>query len=118
MNHDMIMIIELNRLEKVNLRKIHSLAKVIGTAVTVSGAMVMTLYKGPALQIMKGHGGDHHETGSGEPNNQHWVLGTLMLIASCGGWASFFILQVSYIPPKILSTSFTTSLQQKRNRFI
>ncbi|XP_027332310.1 WAT1-related protein At1g44800 [Abrus precatorius] len=81
------------RLETVNLRKIHSIAKVIGTAVTVSGAMVMTLYKGPELQIIKGQA-SHHESASGtEPSEQHWVLGTVMLIASCGGWASFFILQ-------------------------
>ncbi|KAK7301345.1 hypothetical protein RJT34_12208 [Clitoria ternatea] len=82
------------RLETVNFRKIHSVAKVIGTAVTVSGAMVMTLYKGPALQMIKGHGASDHETsGTSESSEQNWVLGTLMLIASCGGWASFFILQ-------------------------
>ncbi|MED6221964.1 hypothetical protein PIB30_059854 [Stylosanthes scabra] len=86
------------RLETVNLRKIHSIAKVIGTIVTVSGAMVMTLYKGPALEIVKGHGGGATNHGSSnssgtEPSEQNWVVGTLMLIASCGGWASFFILQ-------------------------
>ncbi|KAE9605865.1 hypothetical protein Lal_00024551 [Lupinus albus] len=81
------------RLETVNLKKIHSLAKVIGTAVTVSGAMVMTLYKGPELQIIKGHGGSQHGSASTDASSQHWVLGTVMLISSCGGWASFFILQ-------------------------
>lgn len=79
----------------MNLRKIHSLAKVIGTVVTVSGAMVMTLYKGPELEIIKGHGGgNEHESGSSEASEQNFVVGTVMLIASCGGWASFFILQV------------------------
>ncbi|XP_061363748.1 WAT1-related protein At4g08300-like [Gastrolobium bilobum] len=82
------------RLETVNLRKFHSLAKVIGTVITVSGAMVMTLYKGPAFQIIKGGGAiNHHGTAATEPSDQHWVVGTLMLIASCGGWAGFFILQ-------------------------
>ncbi|KAK7373140.1 hypothetical protein VNO80_06538 [Phaseolus coccineus] len=81
------------RLETVNLRKIHSVAKVIGTAVTVTGAMVMTLYKGSALQFVKGQA-NHHESGSTtQPSEQNWVLGTVMLLASCGGWASFFILQ-------------------------
>nr|ACU23200.1 unknown [Glycine max] len=82
------------RLETVNLRKIPSVAKVVGTAVTVSGAMVMTLYKGPALQFIKGQAATHHESGnSTQPSEQNWVLGTVELIASCGGWASFFILQ-------------------------
>ncbi|KAG2389833.1 WAT1-related protein [Vigna angularis] len=83
----------LERLETVNLRKIHSMAKVIGTAVTVTGAMVMTLYKGSALHFVKGQA-THHESGSTtQPSEQNWVLGTVMLLASCGGWASFFILQ-------------------------
>ena len=57
----------------------------------------MTLYKGPALQIIKGQAATHHDSASTEPSEQHWVLGTVMLIASCGGWASFFILQVSVV---------------------
>jgi len=56
--------------------------------------MVMTLYKGPALQFLNGQQ-THHESGSTtQPSEQNWVLGTVMLLASCGGWASFFILQV------------------------
>ena len=39
------------RLEKVNIRKIHSLAKIFGTIVTVGGAMLMTLVKGPMLDL-------------------------------------------------------------------
>ncbi|BAT78627.1 hypothetical protein VIGAN_02133000 [Vigna angularis var. angularis] len=85
------------RLEKVNLRKFHSLAKVIGTVITVSGAMVMTLYKGPAFQIIKGGGAisSHGNSSSSttEPSDQHWVVGTVMLISSCASWAGFFILQ-------------------------
>ncbi|KAF3445672.1 hypothetical protein FNV43_RR10848 [Rhamnella rubrinervis] len=82
------------RLEKVNVRKLHSLAKVIGTAITVTGAMVMTLYKGPILDFLQGKGGQtHHSSNSEGSSEQHWVTGTIMLIASCGGWASFFILQ-------------------------
>ncbi|EXB65305.1 Auxin-induced protein 5NG4 [Morus notabilis] len=34
------------RLEKVNVGRVHSQAKVLGTIVTVGGAMVMTLLKG------------------------------------------------------------------------
>ncbi|KAL5076632.1 hypothetical protein RYX36_015616 [Vicia faba] len=82
------------RLESVNWRKFHSVAKVIGTVITVSGAMVMTLYKGPAFQILKG-GGIHHnsDAAADEPFKQNWVMGPLMLIASCASWAGFFILQ-------------------------
>lgn len=84
------------RLEKVNVKKIQSLAKVIGTAVTVGGAMVMTLYKGPIVDFMRSGGTSHPHAGGDGPHqstNQHWVTGTLMLLASCCGWSGFFILQ-------------------------
>ncbi|EYU23896.1 hypothetical protein ABFS82_14G312500 [Erythranthe guttata] len=78
------------RLEKVNLKKMYSLAKVIGTAVTVTGAMVMTLYKGPAVDIFRN--GSHHQAAAGSAD-QHWVAGTIMLLSCIVGWSAFFILQ-------------------------
>ncbi|PON76357.1 Plant-drug/metabolite exporter [Trema orientale] len=81
------------RLETVNVKKLHSLAKVIGTVITVSGAMVMTLYKGPILDIIRGHGHDAQQNATADSTEHHWVIGTLMLVGSCGGWASFFIVQ-------------------------
>jgi len=83
----------------VNVKKIQSLAKVIGTAVTVGGAMVMTLYKGPIVDFMRSGGTSHPHAGGDGPHqstNQHWVTGTLMLLASCCGWSGFFILQVTF----------------------
>ncbi|KAF7829843.1 WAT1-related protein [Senna tora] len=80
------------RLERVNLKQVPSMAKVIGTIITVSGAMVMTLYKGAALNITN-HSPTHHDAPTTQPSQQNWILGTVLLIASCGGWASFFILQ-------------------------
>lgn len=59
--------------------------------------MVMTLYKGPAFQIIKGGGAisSHQGAADTETSDQNWVMGPLMLIASCCSWAGFFILQVS-----------------------
>lgn len=78
----------------MNVKKLHSLAKVIGTVITVSGAMVMTLYKGPLIDFIR-HGGGGHHHGNADSSDKHWVTGTLMLLASCTGWSGFFILQVS-----------------------
>ncbi|KAK6115576.1 hypothetical protein DH2020_007845 [Rehmannia glutinosa] len=79
------------RLEKVNLKKYHSLAKVTGTLITVTGAMVMTLYKGPAVDIF--HGGSQHKAATSSAADQHWVAGTIMMLACIVGWSAFFILQ-------------------------
>ncbi|XWS21612.1 hypothetical protein CRYUN_Cryun30bG0069200 [Craigia yunnanensis] len=80
------------RLEKVNVKKIRSLAKIIGTAITVIGAMVMTLYKGPIIDFIKSGGATHHGTTS-ESADKHWITGTIMLLGSICSWSSFFILQ-------------------------
>ncbi|KAL6504889.1 hypothetical protein OROHE_023647 [Orobanche hederae] len=80
------------RMEKVNLKTVHSLAKVTGTLITVIGAMVMTLYKGPALAIFHG-GNNHHAAATSSSADQHWVTGTIMMLSCIVGWAGFFILQ-------------------------
>ncbi|KAJ6685426.1 WAT1-RELATED PROTEIN [Salix purpurea] len=81
------------RLETVNFKKLHSAAKVVGTVITVTGAMVMTLYKGPVIDFIRSHGAAHRGATSNESGSQHRLTGTLMLLASCCGWAGFFILQ-------------------------
>ncbi|XP_024010156.1 WAT1-related protein At4g08300 isoform X2 [Eutrema salsugineum] len=72
---------------------IFSLAKVIGTAITVGGAMVMTLYKGPAIELVKAAHTSFHGGSSSETTDQHWVTGTLAIMGSIISWAGFFILQ-------------------------
>ncbi|KAL0323344.1 UNVERIFIED_CONTAM: WAT1-related protein [Sesamum angustifolium] len=81
------------RLEKVNLKKVHSVAKVIGTVITVAGAMTMTLYKGPAVNILWYTHRSSHQDAASSSAGQHWVAGTVMLLLSIVGWAAFFILQ-------------------------
>ncbi|KAE8656325.1 Detected protein of unknown function [Hibiscus syriacus] len=48
------------RLERVNIKKVRSIAKIIGTLIMVPGAIIMTLYKGPAINFIKLQGGSHH----------------------------------------------------------
>ncbi|KAM7507730.1 hypothetical protein LguiA_018183 [Lonicera macranthoides] len=80
------------RLERVNIRKVHSQAKIIGTIITVGGAMLMTLYKGPIVDMFSRGSAIHHQAND-TSLGQHWVAGTLMLLACTFGWSGFFILQ-------------------------
>ncbi|KAL2538569.1 WAT1-related protein [Forsythia ovata] len=83
------------RLENVNLKQIHSLAKLIGTGITLSGAMLMTFYKGPVVDILPHSLGGSHggTTSSGGTDDQHWVIGTILLLSCIVGWSGFFIVQ-------------------------
>ncbi|CAN6478445.1 unnamed protein product [Victoria cruziana] len=92
------------RMEKVEIKKLRSQAKVVGTAVTLGGAMVITLYKGPTFNSLWGGEGQHHQsqgpTGpatsggrtSGDADSD-WVKGGVMVISACFSWAAFFVLQ-------------------------
>ncbi|KAM1028664.1 hypothetical protein FF1_041223 [Malus domestica] len=101
------------RLEKVNIRKLHSQAKVAGTTVTVGGAIILTLVKGPELNFPwtkgKGLNYDHHLLQS-DSNPKDLIKSALVTAASCFFWSCFIILQAftlrSY-PCELSLTAFT-----------
>lgn len=81
------------RLERVNIRKIPSQAKILGTIITVGGAMIMTLIKGSILNLpWTNPEMSTHATSTGQQNP---VLGAAMIVSGCLCWAGFVILQVS-----------------------
>lgn len=87
----------------VKIKSIRSQAKVIGTIATVAGAMVMTVMKGPILELFwtKATGG--HQVQSGGVSLAHSVKGALMITVGCFSWASFMILQVANFFPLFLN---------------
>ncbi|CAL5375035.1 unnamed protein product [Camellia sinensis] len=78
-------------LEKVDMRSVRSMAKIIGTVLCVSGAVSMAFLRGPKLlntqflpskSLFASEGGDD------------WLLGCLFLFAGCCCWSVWLILQV------------------------
>ncbi|KAF2318697.1 hypothetical protein GH714_010167 [Hevea brasiliensis] len=81
------------RLEKVNLRKLHSQAKILGTLVTVGGAMLMTLINGPKLNFPWTKGYDLHGSTSALTTHEDTIKGAIMIGVGCLCWSGFIILQ-------------------------
>ncbi|CAL0299614.1 unnamed protein product [Lupinus luteus] len=82
------------RIEKIKIRSIRSQAKVVGTLVTVSGAMVMTLMKGASLGSLGTHvDNNHNQLHNSGTNIQHTIKGTIMIITGCFSWSCFVIIQ-------------------------
>lgn len=80
------------RLEQVKIREVRGLAKVIGTVVTLSGALIMTLYKGPVIDLIWSRKTSHHGS-SGNSSDKHWIAGTLLILVGCVAWSCFYVLQ-------------------------
>ncbi|WCJ38377.1 nodulin MtN21 /EamA-like transporter family protein [Euphorbia peplus] len=78
------------RLEVVDLKNPHGIAKVLRTLMSLAGALILTFYKGSKVPGL--HGAPFHIT-SGTVQQQ-WVKGSFLLAASCITWSMWFILQV------------------------
>ncbi|KAL9298284.1 hypothetical protein ACSQ67_024180 [Phaseolus vulgaris] len=82
------------RMEKINIKEVSSIAKIVGTLVTVAGAMLMTLYRGPTVETVWFKHAHYKANGS---LDKDWLLGCFFLIISTFAWASLFILQAKAI---------------------
>ncbi|KAG2549773.1 hypothetical protein PVAP13_9KG261700 [Panicum virgatum] len=81
------------RMERINIKERRSQAKIAGTAITVGGAMLMILFKGPIVNLPWTKHVSHAFSESGAHNSGHWLMGTFMILLSCFCWSAFFILQ-------------------------
>ncbi|XP_057950123.1 WAT1-related protein At3g28050-like isoform X1 [Malania oleifera] len=78
-----------SRMEKLDLRIQSSQAKTLGTIVSITGALAVSLYRGPPVAIFPPSSNCLHEHLVSSPSN--WVIGGIFLAAGC------FLLSLSYI---------------------
>ncbi|KAI4378607.1 hypothetical protein MLD38_016064 [Melastoma candidum] len=81
------------RLEKVKIRSIRSQAKVFGTMATVTGAMIMTLIKGPIIELFWQNGSAISPSRTNGTTLHSSIKGSLMITVGCFSWACFMVLQ-------------------------
>eukprot|EP00253_Pinus_taeda_P014330 PITA_14330 len=89
------------RMESLNIKKLRSQAKIVGTIVCVGGAMLMTLYKGPILQmhwsLHHGSKDNHTSAAAAASDSKEWMIGTLLILAATLSWSAMFILQAAVL---------------------
>ncbi|KAK6233628.1 hypothetical protein QUC31_006034 [Theobroma cacao] len=91
-----IFILALLGMEKIDVKKVRCQAKIVGTLVTVAGAMLMTLNKGPIVELFWTKSiHPRHSTGTDTAGttDKDWVKGSILLIIATLAWASLFVLQ-------------------------
>ncbi|KAB5565014.1 hypothetical protein DKX38_005068 [Salix brachista] len=84
------------RMEKLNIKTVRCQAKLVGTSVTVAGAMLMTLYKGPIVEMLWSkhiHPRKSYVTDTTGTTDKDWFKGSILLIIATLAWASLFVLQ-------------------------
>ncbi|XP_010495095.1 PREDICTED: WAT1-related protein At5g07050-like [Camelina sativa] len=85
------------RMEMLDVKKLWCQAKIGGTVVTVGGAMVMTLYKGPIVELFWTkymHLQDNETASSKSSSDKDFLKGSILLILATLAWASLFVLQI------------------------
>ncbi|KAG8366182.1 hypothetical protein BUALT_Bualt17G0050000 [Buddleja alternifolia] len=95
------------RMEKVNWRRLSTISKSAGTVISISGAFIVTFYKGPALLNTPLTSRTFQQLYL--PSTQNWVAGGLLL--ACGSFltASWCILQASILkmyPAEMIIVAF------------
>ncbi|XP_050219464.1 WAT1-related protein At4g28040-like [Mercurialis annua] len=77
-------------MEKLNMRRLRSIAKIIGTLICVSGAIAMALLKGPKIL----NSTLLHQQFFLSYQADNWLVGCILLFGSSCFWSLWIILQV------------------------
>ncbi|CAH9133388.1 unnamed protein product [Cuscuta epithymum] len=97
------------RLEEVNIRRLHSQSKIMGTTLTIGGAMIMTLVRGHIIEFpwtLKHQ--IQQSVSATAPHHDHHVKGAAMIAAGCFSWSCFYILQAITLKSYPAGLSLTT----------
>ncbi|OVA08202.1 Drug/metabolite transporter [Macleaya cordata] len=106
------------RMESISVKHFYGVAKVFGTVICLSGALMVALYKGHPAKFMNWNpsssSAHHHQTGqvSNDPSSissmADSVKGTLIMLSANAAWSLWLILQGSIMkiyPAKIHLTT-------------
>ncbi|XP_006644287.1 WAT1-related protein At5g64700-like [Oryza brachyantha] len=100
------------KMESLNLRRIHGIAKVSGVVFCIIGVIVLAFYQGPEFKSFDHHRLINHTNtvyaGATSQSTKTWILGIFLTILSTTSWALWTVLQgpmLEAYPSKLLNTT-------------
>ncbi|CAI0458036.1 unnamed protein product [Linum tenue] len=96
------------RLESLDHRHPRGIAKFSGTLISLSGVMTMALFKGPIVKQLWRPLIKIEASQTDDENHEKWVLGSILMVASCFIWSFWYIMQALTLKRYPAQLSLTT----------
>lgn len=100
------------RMETISMKHLHGIAKVLGSVVGVSGALVFAFLKGPPIKFMNnwfpGIRQHYADSSTHSYSKGEWIKGSLIMLTANTFWSLWLILQgpiIKQYPAKIRLTT-------------
>jgi hypothetical protein len=91
-----------DRMETLNLKRFHGIAKASGVLFSIAGVIVLAFYQGPAFRSFIHHNPFHHTSNFHAGVTAHpkrvWIFGIFLTTLSTTAWALWTVLQVRMCP--------------------
>ncbi|XP_028082022.1 WAT1-related protein At1g43650 isoform X2 [Camellia sinensis] len=107
-----IFLVSLFGMESITIKQWHGVAKVLGSVLTVSGALVFAFVKGPPIKFMNNFSTNPSEIPTPSINHCNskgdWVKGSLIMLSANTAWSLWLVMQVPVIkqyPAKLRLTT-------------
>ncbi|KAB2030747.1 hypothetical protein ES319_D05G254500v1 [Gossypium barbadense] len=101
----------LERMESISVRKFPGLAKVLGSVISLSGALVFAFVKGPTIKFMNWYPETQNQTADSIAKDHPvgvWIKGCLIMLSANTAWSMWLVLQgriVKQYPAKLRLTA-------------
>lgn len=87
------------RIERISITQLHGIAKVLGSVLSVSGALVFAFFKGPPLKFINWYPEIQKQLSDSSSTSTHssigeWIKGALIMISANTAWSLWLVLQV------------------------
>ncbi|KAL5560117.1 hypothetical protein UlMin_036328 [Ulmus minor] len=96
------------RLESISIKYLHGVAKVLGSVLSLSGALVFAFVKGPSIKFFNWYPSTQNQTTPHSYHRNDWIKGALLMLSANTAWSLWLILQgvvVKQYPAKLRLTA-------------